>query len=129
VFKKRNIIVDALIKNNSIIITGSTGSGKSTQICQYLIEERVHCKKTIAIVQPRRMAAITLAERVAIEQQTVLGKKVGYHVRFDNTTNKETCIKFLTNGMLIRESMGKERLRNYSIIVLDEAHESEIPWN
>lgn len=98
VFKKRNIIIDAVIKNNSLMIIGSTGSGKSTQVCQYLAEERVHGRKCIGIIQPRRMAAITLAERVAIECQTKLGKKVGYHVRFDDTTSKETCIKFITNG-------------------------------
>lgn len=72
------------------------------------------------------MAAITLAERVATEQQTSLGKKVGYHVRFDDTTNKGTQIKFLTNGMLIRETMGRKRLKNYSIIILDEAHERSL---
>ena len=80
--------------------------------------------KLIGVVQPRRIAAISLAKRVSQESRSGdVGKLVGYHVRFDEKTSENTKIKFVTNGMLIREAMRKKGLQDYSIIILDEAHE------
>jgi HrpA-like RNA helicase len=77
----------------------------------------------IACTQPRRVAAISLASRVAIEQSRPLGSSVGYQVRFDEKTSEDTRIKYVTDGMLVRELLGDPLLSRYSIIIVDEAHE------
>ena len=87
------------------------------------MEEKLNRGKIVGVVQPRRVAAINLAKRVSTEAKSKLGDLVGYHVRFDEKTSENTKIKFVTNGMLIREAMRKKGLRDYSIIILDEAHE------
>ncbi|KAM6192661.1 ATP-dependent RNA helicase DHX33 isoform 2-T2 [Sarcoramphus papa] len=105
---------------------GETGSGKTTQLPQYLYEAGIGRQGIIAVTQPRRVAAITLAARVSDEKKTELGKLVGYTVRFDDLTSAETRIKFLTDGMLLREAIGDPMLRKYSVVILDEAHERTI---
>lgn len=77
----------------------------------------------IAITQPRRIAAISLAARVAAERKVAIGKQVGYSVRFDDNTSSETRIKYVTDGMLIRELLSDPLLSRYSVIIVDEAHE------
>lgn len=79
-----------------------------------------------AVTQPRRVAAISLASRVAQEMGCELGDRVGYSVRFDEQTSSATKIKFVTDGMLLRETLGDKLLKNYDLIVLDEAHERSI---
>ncbi|KAJ0061698.1 hypothetical protein NL108_006831, partial [Boleophthalmus pectinirostris] len=103
-----------------------TGSGKTTQIPQYLYEAGIGRQGIIAITQPRRVAAISLAGRVAEEKRTQLGKLVGYTVRFEDVTSFETKIKFMTDGMLLREAIGDPLLLRYTIVVLDEAHERTV---
>ncbi|OWK14196.1 DHX33, partial [Cervus elaphus hippelaphus] len=103
-----------------------TGSGKTTQIPQYLYEGGIGRQAIIAVTQPRRVAAISLAARVSDEKRTELGKLVGYTVRFDDVTSDDTKIKFLTDGMLLREAILDSLLRKYSCIILDEAHERTI---
>ncbi|NWQ81030.1 DHX33 helicase, partial [Columbina picui] len=105
---------------------GETGSGKTTQLPQYLYEAGIGRQGIIAVTQPRRVAAISLATRVSDEKKTELGKLVGYTVRFDDLTSDETRIKFLTDGMLLREAIGDPMLRKYSVVILDEAHERTI---
>ncbi|KFP34349.1 Putative ATP-dependent RNA helicase DHX33, partial [Colius striatus] len=105
---------------------GETGSGKTTQVPQYLYEAGVGRQGIIAVTQPRRVAAIALATRVSDEKKTELGKLVGYSVRFDDLTSDETRIKFLTDGMLLREALGDPLLRRYNVVILDEAHERTI---
>ncbi|NXX95196.1 DHX33 helicase, partial [Centropus bengalensis] len=105
---------------------GETGSGKTTQIPQYLYEAGIGHQGVIAVTQPRRVAAISLATRVSDEKKTELGKLVGYTVRFDDLTSEETRIRFLTDGMLLREAIGDPGMRKYSVIILDEAHERTI---
>lgn len=105
---------------------GETGSGKTTQIPQYLLEANVNKNAIIAVTQPRRVAAITISQRVAEEQGTELGQKVGYCVRFEDVTSENTKIKYMTDGMLLREAILDPLMKRYSIVILDEAHERTI---
>jgi ATP-dependent RNA helicase DHR2 len=120
----------ALRKNNVLVLTGETGSGKSTQVPQFLLSEP-WCKKCIAITQPRRVAAISLARRVAEEMGSPVGgqspaAKVGYSVRFDNATGPNTRVKFLTEGMLLQEVLRDPEMEAYSAVVVDEVHERSV---
>ncbi|EUC39392.1 hypothetical protein COCCADRAFT_137 [Bipolaris zeicola 26-R-13] len=120
----------ALQKNNILVLTGETGSGKSTQLPQFLTNES-WCTGCIAITQPRRVAAISLARRVAEEMGSLLGDKgpaakVGYSVRFDNAVGKHTKVKFLTEGMLLQEMLRDPNMSQYSAIVVDEVHERSV---
>ncbi|KAI5923315.1 helicase associated domain-containing protein [Camillea tinctor] len=137
-------IKSSLRKDNDILlIVGETGSGKSTQVPQFLCDEPWCRKKKvqvgsntvnvggmIAITQPRRVAAITLAGRVAKEMGTPLAPRqegsVGYSVRFDHVVPKGTKIKFLTEGMLLQELLRDPSLRQYSAIIVDEIHERSV---
>ncbi|KAL2143892.1 hypothetical protein VTI28DRAFT_9880 [Corynascus sepedonium] len=109
------------------IVVGQTGSGKSTQIPQFL-ERAGWCAdgKIIGVTQPRRVAATTVALRVAEEFGCELGKEVGYSIRFEDVTSESTRIKFLTDGLLIREALVDPLLSRYSVIMVDEAHERSI---
>jgi ATP-dependent RNA helicase DHR2 len=113
-----------------MLLVGETGSGKSTQVPQFLLNEP-WCRGTIAITQPRRVAAVSLARRVAEEMGTPLGSaspasKVGYSVRFDTSVSPSTKIKFLTEGMLLQEMLRDPWLRQYSAVVVDEVHERSV---
>ncbi|KAK0876436.1 hypothetical protein LTR87_009737 [Friedmanniomyces endolithicus] len=109
------------------ILIGPTGSGKTTQLPQYL-EQAGWCNdgKIIAVTQPRRIAATTIATRVAAETGTSLGQKVGYSIRFEDVTSAATKIKFLTDGLLLREALVDPLLSRYSVIMVDEAHERSL---
>ena len=102
---------------------GETGSGKTTQIPQFLLEAGYANKGLIAITQPRRVAAISIATRVSHELSSKLGSTVGYSIRFDDCTTPETKIKYMTDGMLMREFLNDMYLTKYSCIILDECHE------
>ena len=93
------------------------------EVPQYLLESGISGKCTIAVTQPRRVAATSLATRVAAEQNVRLGGVVGYTVRFDDVSSVETRIKYVTDGMLVRELLSDALLSKYSVIVVDEAHE------
>ena len=118
--------LEAIAKNDSHVVIGETACGKTTQIPQFLFKAGYADKGIIACTQPRRVAAITVAERVALEQNTNLGERVGYSVRFDDKTSSATKIKFMTDGMLLREAIGDRNLSRYSFILLDEAHERTV---
>ncbi|GFS16134.1 DEAH (Asp-Glu-Ala-His) box polypeptide 35 [Elysia marginata] len=125
VFQYRNHILYLAEKYQTVVIIGETGCGKSTQIPQYLLESGWAAQgHVIGVTQPRRVAAVTVATRVAEERGSILGDEVGYLIRFDNSCDEDkTRVKFLTDGMMIREIMKDPLLRKYSIILLDEAHE------
>ncbi|XP_030686459.1 probable ATP-dependent RNA helicase DHX35 isoform X2 [Lagenorhynchus albirostris] len=125
VFKLRNHILYLIENYQTVVIVGETGCGKSTQIPQYLAEAGWTAEgRVVGVTQPRRVAAVTVAGRVAEERGAVLGHEVGYCIRFDDCTNPlATRIKFLTDGMLVREMMVDPLLTKYSAIMLDEAHE------
>ncbi|RXM91130.1 putative pre-mRNA-splicing factor ATP-dependent RNA helicase mog-5, partial [Acipenser ruthenus] len=107
-------------------VSGETGSGKTTQIPQYLFEAGIGRQGLVAITQPRRVAAISLATRVSEEKRCQLGKLVGYTVRFEDVTSAETKLKFMTDGMLLREAIGDPLLQRYTVVILDEAHERTV---
>ncbi|KAK5129320.1 hypothetical protein LTR08_003600 [Meristemomyces frigidus] len=109
------------------VLIGQTGSGKTTQLPQYL-EQGGWCNdgKLIAATQPRRVAATTVAKRVAEEMRCQLGQEVGYSIRFEDVTSASTRIKFLTDGLLLREALVDPLLSRYSVIMVDEAHERSL---
>lgn len=123
IYKHKKEILEKLSSSQSLILIGETGSGKTTQLVQYLYENNINKSGRIAITQPRRIAALSVARRVSEEQQCELGELVGYSIRFENKTSESTKIKFLTDGMLIREALLDPLLSQYSIIIIDEAHE------
>ncbi|EMR08977.1 hypothetical protein PNEG_02752 [Pneumocystis murina B123] len=126
VFKLRTSFVEAIRKNQLIIVVGDTGSGKTTQITQYLAEEGFANNGKIGCTQPRRVAAMSVAKRVAEEVGCRLGQEVGYTIRFEDCTSSKTKIKYMTDGMLQRECLIDPDLKSYSVIILDEAHERTI---
>ncbi|XP_056412356.1 ATP-dependent RNA helicase DHX33 isoform X1 [Hyla sarda] len=126
IYQARAQLIGQLRQLDSAVIIGETGSGKTTQIPQYLYESSIGRQGIIGVTQPRRVAAISLATRVSEERKTELSKLVGYTVRFEDVTSEETKIKFLTDGMLLREAIGDPLLRRYSVVILDEAHERTV---
>lgn len=112
--------LEKLLRSHQIIILqGETGSGKTTQVPQFLAKPNTR----IACTQPRRVAAISVAKRVSEEMDVKLGDQIGYSVRFDDCASEDTILKYLTDGMLLREAMKSPDLEKYQIIILDEAHE------
>ena len=105
---------------------GETGSGKTTQIPQYLVEMGYAKYGKIGCTQPRRVAAMSVAKRVSEEYGCRLGGEVGYSIRFEDCTSRDTIIKYLTDGMLLREQLVDNLLKSYKVIMLDEAHERTI---
>jgi HrpA-like RNA helicase len=126
IWKCRHEIVRLVQSNDTVIIIGETGCGKSTQVPQFLIDSKsVQCT-CIAITQPRRVSACSLARRVSFERRSKLGREVGYSVRFDSKYAPRTKIKFLTDGMLLSEILADPDLANYSVVILDEIHERTV---
>ncbi|CAN3374309.1 hypothetical protein DIURU_000812 [Diutina rugosa] len=127
VYAMRQQIVDTIRDNQFVVVVGETGSGKTTQIVQYLYEEGMAgANRMIGITQPRRVAASTVAARVAEEMGVKLGEEVGYYVRFEDVTSSRTRIKYMTDGMLQREALSDATMSKYSVIMLDEAHERTV---
>ncbi|WZZ45564.1 hypothetical protein YC2023_041823 [Brassica napus] len=124
---KEERLIEAVQKNDILIIVGETGSGKTTQLPQFLFNAGF-CRegKMVGITQPRRIAALTIAKRVAEECDVPLGQKVGYAVRFDDTTSSSTRLKYMTDGFLLREALVDRLLSRYSVIIIDEAHERTV---
>ena len=108
-----------------LVFVGETGSGKTTQIPQFVLfdDQPQNRGKLVACTQPRRVAAMSVAQRVANEMDVYLGEEVGYSIRFDDCTSQKTVLKYMTDGMLLREAMNDHDLHRYSTIILDEAHE------
>ena len=121
VWSSKNKILDLVEKNRIVIIQGETGSGKTTQIPQFLLESGYY--GGIVCTQPRRVAAMSIAKRVSQEMEVELGKQVGYTVRFDDKTSNDTLIKYATDGLLLKEATTDHELKKYQIIIIDEAHE------
>lgn len=137
----REALIQEIRENDVTVLLGETGSGKTTrvwiqhyvalqyieqyspEIPQYILESGISSQGIIAVTQPRRVAATSLAARVAAEQNVLLGGLVGYTVRFDDASSSETRIKYATDGMLVRELLTDPLLSKYSVIIVDEAHE------
>lgn len=127
IYPLKSSLVQAVGDNDNLVLLGETGSGKTTQLPRFLHESRLFQGGVIACTQPRRVAAITVAQRVAVEMGVECGSKVGYTVRFDDhTTPGQTAIKYMTDGMLLREAILDPLLKKYSVIILDEAHERTV---
>lgn len=112
-------------KSQILVFVGETGSGKTTQIPQFVLYDDLPQtqRKLVACTQPRRVAAMSVAQRVADEMDVKLGEEVGYSIRFEDMTSSKTILKYMTDGMLLREAMNDHDLKRYSTIILDEAHE------
>eukprot|EP01119_Soliformovum_irregulare_P023400 TRINITY_DN8163_c0_g1_i3.p1 TRINITY_DN8163_c0_g1~~TRINITY_DN8163_c0_g1_i3.p1 ORF type:complete len:939 (-),score=307.67 TRINITY_DN8163_c0_g1_i3:49-2865(-) len=123
VFSYRDALLEAVSKHQVLIIVGETGSGKTTQIPQYLHEAGYTKRGKVGCTQPRRVAAMSVAKRVADELQCKLGNEVGYSIRFEDCTSEKTVLKYMTDGMLLREFLGEPDLASYSALMIDEAHE------
>ncbi|SBS83351.1 RNA helicase, putative [Plasmodium malariae] len=126
IYNLKEDLMLAIKKNNVLIVIGETGSGKTTQIPQYLHEANYTLNGIVGCTQPRRVAAMSIAKRVSEEFGCILGQEVGYSIRFDDCTSNDTIIKYLTDGMLLRETLSDTMLSKYSFIILDEAHERTI---
>ncbi|CAF0966759.1 unnamed protein product [Rotaria sordida] len=124
----RTHILYLLEKYRTLIIVGETGSGKSTQIPQYLLESGwTRNGKLICMTEPRRLATIQLAQRIADEKDVLLGKEIGYRIRFEDVYSSGlTQILIMTEGLLLRELMYDPLLTRYNVIIIDEAHERAI---
>lgn len=124
VYEFKNDLQQKILSNQVIIVEGETGSGKTTQIPQFLLPLlAIPGQKAIACTQPRRVAAMSIAKRVAEEMDVDMGAEVGYTIRFEDCTTDSTILKFMTDGMLLREAMNDPLMHRYSCIVIDEAHE------
>eukprot|EP00308_Calcidiscus_leptoporus_P000324 CAMPEP_0119379980 /NCGR_PEP_ID=MMETSP1334-20130426/54975_1 /TAXON_ID=127549 /ORGANISM="Calcidiscus leptoporus, Strain RCC1130" /LENGTH=1061 /DNA_ID=CAMNT_0007399645 /DNA_START=58 /DNA_END=3243 /DNA_ORIENTATION=+ len=124
VYPYREQIIEAVREYQCLVIVGETGSGKTTQIPQYLHEAGfTDGGMKIGCTQPRRVAAMSVAKRVADEMRCKLGNEVGYSIRFEDCTSERTVLKYMTDGMLLREFLGEPDLASYSVMILDEAHE------
>lgn len=130
VYACRDELLHLVRENKIVIVVGETGSGKTTQLTQYIydykVEEGYGDDGCIACTQPRRVAAMSVAQRVAHEMGVSLGREVGYSIRFEDNTSKETVIKYMTDGILLRESLSDPDLDKYSHIIMDEAHERSL---
>lgn len=125
-YKMRKQFIEAVQQFQLLIVVGDTGSGKTTQLTQYLAEAGFADKGVIGCTQPRRVAAVSVAKRVSEEVGCRLGDEVGYTIRFEDKTNETTRIKYMTDGIMQREILLDPSLSKYSAIMLDEAHERTI---
>ena len=139
IFSVRDELLNVIRENTCVVIVGETGSGKTTQLTQYLMEEGYAEFGLIGCTQPRRVAAMSVAKRVSEEvaagveesgkpltEKEELGGKVGYAIRFEDCTTSDTLVKYMTDGVLLRESLNDPDLNKYSCIVMDEAHERSL---
>ena len=127
IYAFRDEIIAAVAEHQVLIIVGETGSGKTTQIPQYL-HEAGYTKGGLKVgcTQPRRVAAMSVAKRVADEMGVKIGNEVGYAIRFEDATSDKTVLKYMTDGMLLRELMSEPDLGDYAALMIDEAHERTV---
>ena len=123
---KRGEIVRAILKHQVVIISGETGCGKSTQIPKMCLEAGRGILGKVGCTQPRRIAAITIAHRIAEELGEAIGRSVGYKIRFDDKTSPDAFIKIVTDGMLLAETQSDPKLYEYDTLIIDEAHERSL---
>eukprot|EP00879_Flechtneria_rotunda_P010545 GHRR01011025.1.p1 GENE.GHRR01011025.1~~GHRR01011025.1.p1 ORF type:complete len:1017 (+),score=386.99 GHRR01011025.1:232-3282(+) len=123
IYPYREELLAAVEAHQILILVAETGAGKTTQVPQYLHEAGYSKLGMIGCTQPRRVAAMSVAARVSHEMGFKLGNEVGYSIRFEDCTSEKTFIKYMTDGMLLREFLGEPDLAKYSVMMIDEAHE------
>lgn len=126
VYAVKEELLKIIRENSVVIVVGETGSGKTTQLTQYLHEDGFTKRGIICCTQPRRVAAMSVAKRVSEEMGVKLGDEVGYAIRFEDCTSDSTIIKYMTDGILLRESLTEPDLDRYSAVIMDEAHERSL---
>src|SRR5687767_13294460 len=126
VVQKRGEIAEAIRKHQVVVVCGETGSGKTTQLPKICLELGRGVAGMIGHTQPRRLAARTLAARIASELDTEIGNAVGYKIRFTDRVSEATYIKLMTDGILLAETQGDRFLEQYDTVIIDEAHERSI---
>ncbi|MBI5919847.1 MAG: ATP-dependent RNA helicase HrpA [Nitrosomonadales bacterium] len=126
VVARREELARAIAENQVVIVCGETGSGKTTQLPKICLSLGRGVNGVIAHTQPRRVAARTVANRIAHELKSELGGAVGYKVRFNDKVSPDTCVKLMTDGILLAEIHSDPKLRQYDTIILDEAHERSL---
>ena len=118
VWEYQEKFMDLLARHQCICLVGETGSGKTTQIPQWCVDfSKKMGKKGVSCTQPRRVAAMSVAQRVAEEMDVSLGQEVGYSIRFEDCSGPRTLLKYMTDGMLLREAMSDPMLEQYQVIV------------
>ncbi len=123
---KKDEIIDSILKNQVVIISGETGSGKTTQIPKFCLAAGRGIDGKIGCTQPRRIAATTVSRRIAEELGEELGRSVGYKIRFQDKTSRNAYIKIMTDGILLAETQNDPYLNEYDTIIVDEAHERSL---
>ncbi len=126
IFELERAIIDALKASPRLILQAPTGSGKSTQVPQILLDHGLLGEGEVVILQPRRLATRMLAARVAHERGVLLGDEVGYQIRFDRVVSEKTRIRFVTEGVLLRQLLQQPLLNNVSAVIFDEFHERHL---
>ena len=126
IFQCKRHLLKLVQENPVVVVVGETGSGKTTQMTQYMMEAGYGRRGQICCTQPRRVAAMSVAKRVAEEQDCELGGRIGYTIRFEDVTSKETIVRYCTDGVLLRESISDPDLEKYSVVIMDEAHERSL---
>lgn len=126
IFQCKNELKRIIGDNQVVVIIGETGSGKTTQLPQYFYEWGYSAEGCIGCTQPRRVAAMSVAKRVSEEMGCQLGEKVGFSIRFESQTSPETVVKYMTDGILLRESLKDPLLDEYKAVIMDEAHERSL---
>lgn len=125
IYQHAAAIIDAVAHNPVVVIEGPAGSGKTTQLPRLLMRAGL-APRLIGITQPRRIAAVSVAWRIAAEEGVSVGDTVGYAIRFDDATSPKTRIKVMTDGILLQEARGDPDLSAYDILMVDEAHERSL---
>ena len=126
IFQLESALIDSLRQHSRLVLQAPTGSGKSTQVPQMLLDHGLAGGGEIVVLQPRRLATRMLAARVAFERKARLGEEVGYQIRLDRVCSARTRIRFVTEGVLLRQMLAEPRLRGVSVIVFDEFHERHL---
>ena len=126
IYKCRDLILNGIKSGSRVVLSAPTGSGKSTQVPQFLADRENNSQKIVYVTQPRRMAARALARRVASERSTRVGDGVGYEMRFDRCVSENTRIIYLTEGVMLRKLLGDTQLREAEAVILDEFHERTV---
>ncbi|KAL9256976.1 Pre-mRNA-splicing factor ATP-dependent RNA helicase DEAH7-like protein [Drosera capensis] len=122
IYSVRDELLQIIRENQVVIVVGETGSGKTTQLTQYLHEDGYTSSGIVGCTQPRRVAAMSLDQ----EMETELGDIVGYAIRFEDITGPKTVIKYMTDGVLLRETLKDPELDKYRVVIMDEAHERSL---